>query len=736
MSLAGLGPEDRQALAGLAAERFGVEVDEVLDAIEQHLDKISQPSLEQRIEAVGKSPHPDAVRALCAEIAARDPIQHDWLIRKLAKASGLTIKALREAVKAEREKLPEPDPDDDGAGAEPERLVKTLLPDAPANADLVMPRRYGVNQRTGAIARYSEHGAEPVSPAPVLVTRRLLDVDEESVKLELAYRRNGVWRTTTTTRATVADTRKILSLADEDLTVNSDNARELIRYLAAFEQTNISVIPTARVTRTLGWRQVDDRRLFMWGDTPLSADGAQSGILSVDPDGAGERQMLEAFARGGTWEGWRDVVFKTAMTFPRIRLGVYAALSAPLLTLVSAPGFVLHYGNATTGGKTTAAQVAASAVGYPGGPQLSARYGLIQQWDGTVVGGERTLAFLRNLPAFFDDTHRADPKAVAQTVYAVVNGMGRRRGALRGSQRIATWHLCLISTGETTLTETTKMGGIQVRGIDLWGDALETDHPDYGSKIKRGQAAQQLRAAAGEHYGHALPRFVQALMAKPAEEVADLYMKAHQDVVDRIGPDRLGDLGGRLAGAFAALLTSAEIFHRHEGPASWLAEVTYDELADFIAGEFAGVIAANAPRHTDEAAYEAVMSWAAASRAAFYGGDPDAKPPHSGWLGVWNVSIRSRPGDSFIAFETNRLREFLSKHGFPTDAVLRAWRDRGWLVPEADDRLARLVRYDSNNRSRAYVLQRLPELVADPDDGDEWLDDMAADGIADDEIRF
>src|SRR5262249_12309511 len=88
-----------------------------------------------------------------------------------------------------------------------------------------------------------------------------------------------------------------------------------------------------------------------------------------------------------------------------------------------------------------------------------------------------------------------------------------------------------------------------------------------------------------------------------------------------------------------------------------------------------------------------VTSWATANQHAFDGrqlhGHDDPRLPRGEWAGRW------KSGDDWeeIAFLPHRLEAVLKEGGFDPDAIIRTWRDRGWLETGADRaRLQKKVR--------------------------------------------
>lgn len=157
---------------------------------------------------------------------------------------------------------------------------------------------------------------------------------------------------------------------------------------------------------------------------------------------------------GDTLAGWQEAVSLVG-PFPRVLLGIYASLTAPLLSILDAPNFILDFCGDTSIGKTVTQHAAASVWGYPPGE----RGGLVVAWNSTQVFSERYAELLNDLPIFLEDSQAADPRTVARMIFMLANGVGRGRGSPRGLRGVTRWRGVTISSGERPLTEATQSGG-------------------------------------------------------------------------------------------------------------------------------------------------------------------------------------------------------------------------------------------------------------------------------------
>ncbi|MDI3297572.1 MAG: DUF927 domain-containing protein [Bacillota bacterium] len=697
------------------------------------------------IRALPESPSEDEIDAVIEAIAAIDSdLQAAPLKRALAKKLGAKLRDVADAIAHARARMAA------AAGERrDDRTFATLLhgqtpPGMPAG--LVLPPPYALSPRVRPGHEDEEPDwhvvverpdfVEEVLPAVVVPIARRRDPDADSWSLALAVRRNGSWITVEADRSTLADSRKILQLADSDFPINSDNAKLVVRYIADVETANLHLLPSGVLVRSLGWREIDGRRCFVLGERILAApdpSGAPGDVppITVRPPEAGERRLMAGFATGGTRDGWIGL-YRRILPYPRIRIGLYASLAAPLISHVGVQGFTIHYAGLTSKGKTTAQQIAASVWGYPGGPGLEARPGLIVGWNGTFVGNEQLAAFLRNLPALLDDSGLVqDREVIAQTLYAIANGMGRRRGARSGGTRATgEWALTAISTGERIVTSSSAdAGGAQVRVIELEGNVLApmrrggAEAEGALSEDRAAELMRELRRLAGEHYGVVVEPYLRTLMLMEDIELQQKFDKALHAMLDAAGDAARTDMGSRLAGAFATMALAADIMHEAIGLD---AEIPRRKLWAEIGEWFRDYLAENPPEHVDLRAYRELMGWIAAHAAEFAGG-PGAPTgdaaPKTGWSGKWSVTARGPRGPvECVAVVEAKLYEVLADMGYSDGrGLVRQWRDRGLLVPDADGKhLARKVRLGTSADSptaRCFALVR--DALDEDEDGAE-----------------
>ena len=192
------------------------------------------------------------------------------------------------------------------------------------------------------------------------------------------------------------------------------------------------------------------------------------------------------------------------------------------------------------------------------------------------------------------------------------------------------------------------------------------------------------------HHGHAGRRWVALLQREGAAKVRARYDSLLAAMSD---PANLPNhLARRLAKHAAGLATVASYLHGELG----LAMPDPDPIAEL----WRQITVDSPEQDAAAAALRSVWGETVSRSAAFYGRDP-GHPPATGWLGAW------QGGDDWtsVVWLTDRLHDVLRRAGHEPQAMLRQWRDRGWLHVQGETVTAP-VRFGGGQRVRAVVIRR------------------------------
>lgn len=284
---------------------------------------------------------------------------------------------------------------------------------------------------------------------PIMPIQRLVNIDTREVKIELAFRRGENWRTIITDKTTIASAQKIISLAAYDIAVDSENAREFVKYLSTLESLNYNIMPETHSVGRLGW-------IKHYGFSPYVDNLRFDGELSF-------RTMFDAITEKGNFEIWRAYANEVRANSVIARLVFASSFASVLVEPCNALPFFTHMWGGTGAGKTLMLMLAASVWANPAAGEY------IHSFNSTAVGQEMAAGFCNSLPLCIDELQVVkDRKSFDNTIYQLTEGVGRARGAKSGGlQKLSTWRNCIITTGEMPITNANSGGGAVSRVIDL-----------------------------------------------------------------------------------------------------------------------------------------------------------------------------------------------------------------------------------------------------------------------------
>lgn len=288
--------------------------------------------------------------------------------------------------------------------------------------------------------------AEIACPHPIMPVQRLINIDTGIEKIRLAFQRGKRWREIIVDKSVVSTASKIVNLSDNGVSVTSENAKALVRYLAEVDSANYDVIPEANSFSRLGYFPGE-------GFVPYVDNLIFDGDLNF-------RTIYQSITAKGRRSVWIEEIKKVRQYSAVAKIAIAAALASILVPVCNAQVFFTHLWSSTSGtGKTVALMCAASAWGNP---ELG-KY--IQTFNSTQVGLERFAAFLNHLPLMIDEGQLDNGKF---SVYQLAEGVGRTRGNKTGGvDRTPTWSNCVITTGESPLIKQSDGAGAYNRTLDI-----------------------------------------------------------------------------------------------------------------------------------------------------------------------------------------------------------------------------------------------------------------------------
>lgn len=420
-----------------------------------------------------------------------------------------------------------------------------------------------------------------VLPHPLLPVKRIVDVESGAENLQVAYCRlmqhqdgtEAVWKTLVTPRETLASAQKVITLARNGIAVNSENAKEVVKYLAEIENLNYSRLDTQLSCSHMGW--MPDGTFAPYTDR-LTFSGESDEFL----------QLYGGFRTKGSMETWLDVIrgVRQGESVPA-RIALAASFAAPLVKKLNALSFFVHLWGMQGTGKTVALLMAASVWCDP----EIGRY--VKTFSGTKVSQEVFAAFCGNLPVLLDELQvMADRKSFDDLIYALCEGVSKGRGSKDGGlQTSKRWSTVFLTTGEMPIVQSNSGGGAAVRTIEVnyWGTAFFQNARDVAETLKK-------------NYGFAGREFIKALMdEKKMDEVAKRQSAYYKELSGQIQDKQV---------LSASLLLAAD----------WLAtEILFRDGRALTVDEIKPYLITQEQADVNARSYQYLVGWIAANQKRF-----------------------------------------------------------------------------------------------------------------------
>lgn len=300
-------------------------------------------------------------------------------------------------------------------------------------------------------------------------------------------------------------------LAAEGLEIVPGREHKLMTYLGGFH-------PKARTLSVdaLGWLDTTDQRLaFVLPDRVIGAANGEEVVFQPERYSPTAKTIRSA----GSLEDWQTAVASTVAGNPLLMFGICAGLAGPLIKSANLDGGGFHVYGASSRGKTTWLQVAASVWGCGGDPGQAGPLTLLRRWTVTANGAEGLAAAHNDLALFLDEIGSCQTRDFGALVYLLAGGMGKTAmDASRTLKSVRTWRTILLSTGEISSRQ--KIEEDERRQARAGQLLRLADIPGGDNIITATQGrspadfADGIKAACGACYGTAGPALVERLLAQ------------------------------------------------------------------------------------------------------------------------------------------------------------------------------------------------------------------------------
>ncbi|MBR9947491.1 DUF927 domain-containing protein [Clostridiaceae bacterium Marseille-Q4145] len=296
---------------------------------------------------------------------------------------------------------------------------------------------------------------------PILPVERMKNLETGEERIKLAYKRNNQWNEIIVPKTVVTSASKIVALSGRGISVTSENAKFLVRYLADVENANDDAIHVQYSSAKLGWI----RGGFLPYDTEIVFDGDTR-----------YGQIYDSIQQVGSRNRWFEYVSGLRKTKRlEIKLMLAASFASVLVQPLSGLPFFVDLWGETEGGKSVTLAVAASVWACP------EENAYIKDYKGTDVGLEVICDLLNHLPLILDDSSKKNRKLEENfegLVYDLCSGKGKTRSNKELSiNRENHWKNCILTNGERPLSSYVTQGGAINRILELECGAKVYDDP-------------------------------------------------------------------------------------------------------------------------------------------------------------------------------------------------------------------------------------------------------------------
>lgn len=384
-----------------------------------------------------------------------------------------------------------------------------------------------------------------VCPHPVFPIRILKDIDTGLEKVQIAFKRKGVWvDDIILDRQDIATNKGIIKLSNHGVLVNDSNASYLVKFFCDIEKLNEDRINPVPSTSCLGYSK--------YGFIPYTSDVIYNGANQEN------KRRFELYKECGDFEVWKDMQLKCfKYTIPKIMIaGAYSSL---LIEKLGINPFGIHIWGETGLGKSVVLLASASVYGYP-----DIKNGIVYTGNATANGLEPRLAFNKNCAFYLDELSMLSSKQIDDMIYLIMQGQGKARMDKSGNTKHTYyWNLVSISNAEMPITNDLSKGGTynriyQIGAKDkIFGDM---ELPEIANTFK-------------ENYGFGAKLFIE-LLDKPEiqEEIKQLKKHYYNQIISKTEDKQ--------ANAGACILTAFEIARKYIYKTD--IELTVDEVKTYL----------------------------------------------------------------------------------------------------------------------------------------------------------
>ncbi|MGN1298317.1 MAG: DUF927 domain-containing protein [Clostridia bacterium] len=462
-------------------------------------------------------------------------------------------------------------------------------------------------------------------PHPILPIEIINNIDTNTEKVKIAFYKRKKWQYAIVEKKIIASNTAIIQLANRGIEVNSENAKNLVSYLADIIELN-DLETTDGITH-LGWINKD----FI----PYTSKYKYDGDVAY-------KNIFESVSEKGNYETWKQEIKKLRANSRTLRFLMASSFASPLVKIFQINPFVVHLWGKSSNGKTVAQMVCASIWGNPSKGKL------LSSLDSTKVASERLCNFLRNMPLILDELQitKTKYKTYDTLIYELTEGKGRDRGTVDGGLTETTeWDNIIIVSGEEPITNTSSKEGVKNRVIEI---------EENEKIIENGNEVVNLIL---NNYGFAGKEFIKIIQNK--EDLFDEYNNIVEMLKkDQNSPKQINAIATILV---ADKIVSELIFEDNS--------ITLEEAKDYFTKDID-----EADRYID-----LIIDIANANINNFYDSNNTFPPSGQVW-GKLEKTTDGRGAIMYYYFIPSKLYEILKENEINWNGIKKKMADKGYVI--------------------------------------------------------
>ena len=399
-----------------------------------------------------------------------------------------------------------------------------------------------------------EIAVKPLNTAPMWAHVLGKDVDGDKHYLGLTWETPMGWNSKLFDREVVMDHNALKRLASQGIPVTSKSAPALVDFVSEFERENWESLPYELFTKRNGWHD----GIFVLGSEQFGTASDGDKTLRFHAGDGEESNFVQGLVSSGDWETWQHAARVAWDCSAAARFILGASLTAPLLNLLNIRTFGAHMHCETRGGKTAMAKLAASVAGNP--------EEIVATMQSTLNYIEIMASLMCDLPLILDEFQlRGNMKDdwAKVVIYMLTQGKGKGRASRNSEMKaVKTWRTVALTTGEQALISEDDLGGQTSRVIEI------PDRPIPDEAVSR-----MLHETVKEHYGLAMPRFLEKLVLVDRLSLIERH-KILTAKIAELSPN----MHGAMMPAHAAVVLGVQMF------SEWLLDtvMTDDEALESV----------------------------------------------------------------------------------------------------------------------------------------------------------